>query len=111
METKIIPAQYDDAWEKAKYVGLESLTATYVQAPDTNSNSDDIQVLTIETQTACAPSLKEALKEDSFYFNIKTDKWSFSDVNELIDIVKDFKQRIYMSMDKSFIENLLKEEE
>lgn len=99
MNANIIPASYGDLFEKGEFIGIESMSVTYIQAADTNSSSDEVQTLTIETQMPCSPTLEDALNEKSFYFNIKTDKWSVNSSDELSILLDDFKKRIYNSHD------------
>ena len=99
MNANIVPASYGELFERGKFVGIESMSVTYIQAADTNSNSDEVQTLTIETQMDCSPTLEDALNEKSFYFNIKTDKWSVNSSDELSMLLDDFKKRIYNNYD------------
>lgn len=50
---------------------------------------DEFQYLTIETDTACSPTVDDALNEGSFYFNVKTDKWSINSADELAMLIED----------------------
>ena len=95
----IVPASYGELFEKGEFIGIESMSVTYIQAADTNSSSDEVQTLTIETQMPCSPTLEDALNEQSYYFNIKTDKWSISNSDELSMLLDDFKKRIYNNHD------------
>lgn len=99
MNVNIVPTTYGNLFDRGDIIGIESMSITYIQSADTNSSYDEFQTLTIETQTACSPTLEDALNEKSFYFNIKTDKWSVSDSNELSALLEDFKKRIYNNHD------------
>ena len=99
MNANIVPATYGELFDRGEIIGVESMSVTYIQAADTNSSNDELQTLTIETQTACSPTLEDALNEQSYYFNIKTDKWSISDSNELSVLLDDFKKRVYNNHD------------
>lgn len=99
MNANIVPATYGELFDRGEIIGVESMSVTYIQVADTNSSLDELQTLTIETQTACSPTLKDALNEQSYYFNIKTDKWSICDSNELSVLLDDFKKRIYNNHD------------
>lgn len=69
-------------------IGIESVKIIYHQEPDTNSNSDEWQFLEISTDTADGTE---------FYFNLKTDRWSINDVDELITVLEDFKRRVNLT--------------
>ena len=96
---EIVPATYGELFDRGEIVGIESMSVVYTKAPDTNSSSDEFQFLTVETQVACSPTLEDALNEQSYYFNIKTDKWSVDDPDELSELLNDFKKRIYNKHD------------
>ena len=99
MDANIVPATFGKLFDRGDIIGIESISITYTQAADTNSSSDEIQTLTIETQTACSPTLEDALNEQSYYFNIKTNKWSISNSDELSVLLDDFKKRLYNNHD------------
>jgi hypothetical protein len=81
MGVNIVPRHTTDPNE----VGIYKVTVTYTQEPDTNSNSDEWQYLECSTDTVCG---------DEFYINIKTDRWSINDPEELLTVLNDFKSRI-----------------
>lgn len=105
----IAPISYGNLFERGEIVGIEKMSITYTQSADTNSDHDEFQELTIETDTACAPTLNDALNEESYYFNVKTDKWSINNADELAMLIEDFKMRIYNQKEK-YIELKKKEE-
>ena len=105
----IAPISYGKLFERGEIVGIEKMSITYTQSADTNSDTDDEQYITIETEIADAPTLDSALNEESFYFNVKTDKWSVSNADELAMLIEDFKMRIYNQKEK-YIELKKKEE-
>jgi len=105
----IAPVTYGSLFERGEIVGIEKMSITYTQSADTNSDPDEFQELTIETDTACAPTLNDALNEESYYFNVKTDKWSINNANDLAMLIEDFKMRIYNQKEK-YIELKKKEE-
>lgn len=107
---KIVPASYGKAFDWGEFVGIESMSITYNQAADCNSDRDDDQHLTIETQLADSPGLDDAKKKQSYYFNIKTDKWSVDNPWEIEHLIRDFMSRIYTNTDEE-IEELEKREE
>lgn len=94
---------------EVRLLALKKMSITYTQSADTNSDSDDEQYLTIETEIACAPTLNEAVNEQSYYFNVKTDKWSINNTNDLAMLIDDFKMRIYNQKEK-YLELKKKEE-
>ena len=101
---KIVPYTYGLNEEMREHpeinlVGIEEISITYMQEPDTNSTSDEYQHITITTRQACAPSKEDAEKEESYYFDISIpegEHWSVNDGNELKAIIDDFINRIYI---------------
>jgi hypothetical protein len=61
---------------------IEELTATYSQMADGNS-IDSQQLLVISSEDAGAGK----------YFVIKTERWAFDNIQELIDTLTDFENR------------------
>lgn len=107
----IIPANFGKTWEEGKYVGIDSMSVTYTQAADTNSSSDDVQLLTIKTQTAESPGLDTVEDQQGYYFNISIEgHWSVCEGSELAELVDDFKKRLYANIPKEF-EELRREDE
>ena len=105
----IAPITYGNLFDRGEIVGIEKMSITYTQSADTNSDPDEFQELTIETEIADAPTLDNALNEESFYFNVKTEKWSINNANDLAMLIEDFKMRIYNQKEK-YIELKKKEE-
>ena len=62
---------------------ISDIQAIYVQKSDSNDDNE-FQELKINTQDSGGGN----------YFAIKTERWSFDDVDELIKVLKDFKNRI-----------------
>ena len=99
MKVKVYPCNFTHELEKLTTneelaVGIESMSITYTQPPDTCSDSDDIQTITITTQ--CAESVSKDY--DGFYFDITIPNgqhWSVSDGKELSGLIEDFKRRLY----------------
>jgi len=107
----IIPANFGKTWEEGKYVGIDSMSVTYTQAADTNSSSDDVQLLTIKTQTAEAPALDTVENQQGYYFDVSIQgHWSVEDGSEIAELVDDFKKRLYANIPKEF-EELRREDE
>ena len=67
--------------KKLEHVELENLKATYVQQCD--QDREDFQELQIWLDTQGAGK----------YFVLKTKRWAMDDIDELIDILKDYKSR------------------
>lgn len=77
--TDLIP--HDFAPEK---IGVTELLVSYCQEADSNAAGDDFQNLEVKTEDAGG----------GVFFVIKTDRWAFNDVDELINVLNDFKKRI-----------------
>ena len=58
------------------------VTVEYMQEPD--SNSSDLQTLEISTEDAGAGT----------YYVLKSDRWAFDNMEELINVLKDFEKRL-----------------
>jgi len=101
---KIVPYNYGLDEEMCKnpevsLIGIEEISITYVQEPDTNSKSDEYQHLTVTTKTVCGTTKEDAEKKEGFYFDItipEGEHWSISNGDELKTIIDDFKKRIYL---------------
>lgn len=64
---------------------LDQISMTYVQNPDcTEDKDDDWQKLTISTRDNGIDK----------FLNIKSDNWSFDNVQSLTDVINDFCKRI-----------------
>lgn len=82
MKLKINP------WEKASFedesVNIDDVSVQYMQNPDCTEDSDgDPQVIEISTRNNGAGR----------FINIKTENWSINNINELVEIIKDFSKR------------------
>ena len=108
MTTEVVPYNYglDDEMRenpKVNLVGIDEMSITYVQEPDTNSVSDEYQYLTVTSRQACAISKEEAEKKEGFYFDIIIPEgchWSVNDGDDINTVIDDFKKRIYMTNKK-----------
>ena len=105
----IAQISYGNLFEMGEIVGIEKMSITYTQGADTNSAPDEDQYLTIETEMVCASTLDNALNEESYYFNVKTDKWSIDNASDLAMLIEDFKMRIY-NQKENYLELKKKEE-
>lgn len=63
---------------------LSSVSAEYLQQADDSSSNADIQSLHINTEDAGA----------GIYFVIKTERWAFDSIDELINVLQDFQKKI-----------------
>lgn len=104
MKTIVVPYNYDDDLQdlmekkECMAVGIEEMSITYTQLPDTNSSSDEYQHLTVTTKTACSTSKEETDKREGYYFDITIPEgkhWSIENGNEIKTIIEDFKNRLY----------------
>ncbi len=106
MKTKVIPINYTDELERASmedknsnYVGIEEMSITYIQPADTNSSSDEVQLLTITLRTAASAYFDSVEKQEGYYFDVSipdSGYWSVEEGEELKALVDDFKSRMYM---------------
>lgn len=104
IHTKIVPYNYGLDEEMVEnpdisLVGIEEMSITYMQEPDTNSTRDEYQHLTITSKTAMGVTKEDAEKGDAFYFDITipdTEHWSVCDGEDLKVLIDDFKKRLYM---------------
>lgn len=104
MKTSIVPYNYDDDLEELQKdssvaIGIEEMSITYTQLPDTNSFSEEYQHLTITTKMICSTTKEDTDKQKGYYFDITIpdgEHWSVSDGNELECVIKDFKKRLYL---------------
>ena len=109
MKTKIFPLNFTDDLEKimmdenVNAIGIEKMSITYTQPADTCSSSDDIQMLTITTQSADSCGIEEAQKKEGFYFDISIPEghWSVEDGDSLKALIEDFKKRLYLTSESN----------
>ena len=106
METKILPINYTDDLEKimieerCNAVGIDKMSITYIQPADTCSSSDEVQTITITTQSGDAGGIEEAKNQTCFYFDISIPEdshWSVEDGDSLKALIEDFKKRLYQT--------------
>ena len=72
-------------------VYVDDVSVTYCQDGDCTENSDDVQTLTVSSRN----------NGMARFFNLKTDNWSISDIDEIKYIIDDFKKRAGIT-DKEF---------
>ena len=102
MKPKIIPYSLPEH----DRIGIRKMSITYVQMDDTNHKSDeyDEQSITIETEdTIC--SEKEAIDGEGYYLVLKSDRWAFTDPEEIMELTNDFIKRLMITS------NFVKEEQ
>ena len=79
MEIKV----YEDFKFEDGHIGIDDVSITYLQNSDCTEEDENVQSITISTRN----------NGIGRFVNIKTENWSFDDINELEDLIKDFKQR------------------
>lgn len=67
---------------------IYKMNAVYIQPSDNYSSNNEDNTLKIGT-------------EPGGYFYIETKRWAFDDINELINILKDFKNKIKFADESS----------
>ena len=73
--------------DENKHVTLYDMQIKYTQPADGNDDTgDDIQELRVKTETNHG-------SEDDYYFVIETNRWAFDEIDEVIELFKDFKNR------------------
>lgn len=106
MTTTIIPVVYDDDMQNIQrrdgcgVVGVDEVCVRYVQQPDTNSESGEYQYLVLKTNYSMPPDEETFKNKESFYVDISMpdcDHWSIDSEDELVAIIQDFKNRVYMA--------------
>ena len=75
-------------WENADFnndelVAVDDVCVKYMQNPDCTEDSDEPQVIEISTRNNGVGR----------FINIKTENWSISNIDELVEIIKDFSKR------------------
>ncbi len=76
---------YEDFQFEDGHIGIDDVSITYLQNSDCSGKDgeDSVQSITMSTRNnGCAR-----------FINIKTDSWSISDVNEIVNLIEDFKKR------------------
>ena len=101
---KVVPYNYglDEEMRKnpsTSLVGIEEISITYMQEPDTNSSNDEYQYITITSRQACGITKEDADKEEGFYFDVTIPEgqhWSVENGEDLKVLIDDFKKRNYI---------------
>lgn len=103
MKTAIVPINFIEDLEaimsrdKCNAVGIEQMSITYTQPADTNCSADEIQHLTVTTDSACCSTEDDP---EAFYFNLtipEGEHWSVYDEDNLKAVIEDFKKRLYLT--------------
>ena len=89
METKIILNTLPEDDE----IGVRHLGVTYCQQQDNAVRSDQLDDQTIAFETVDADL-------GDYYYIIKTDRWAFCDIDEIITLFNDFKKRLEVNNKK-----------
>lgn len=63
-------------------VAVNKMVVEYTQEAD--SNSDGLQFLEVSTEDAGC----------GVYYVLKTERWAFDDINDLVKVLKDFEKRL-----------------
>ena len=74
---------YEDFKFEDGHIGIDDISITYLQNSDCTEEDENVQSITISTRN----------NGIGRFINIKTENWSFDDINELEELIKDFKQR------------------
>lgn len=82
---------YENFEFKDELVGVADVSITYLQNADSSGDDgeEDVQSIIISTRS----------NGIARFINIKTDSWSISDIDELIEILNDFKKRAGLCSD------------
>jgi hypothetical protein len=76
-------------------IGIEELTVTYIQNPDTNDNSEHYQRITLSTETSCADEMPYYVNVSIPNFDDGTPgHWSLDLTENFTPILEDFKKRL-----------------
>lgn len=74
---------YEDFKFEDGHIGIDDVSITYLQNSDCTEEDENVQSITISTRNNGVGR----------FVNIKTENWSIGDINELEELIKDFKQR------------------
>ncbi len=81
MSVKILP--YEQLKYKDGEIGVNDVSVEYIQDSDCTEEEGNVQTITISSRN----------NGTNRFINIKTDNWSISDIDELEEIISDFKKR------------------
>lgn len=74
----------NDGFPDDNEVLLDKITCTYIQQNDCTESSDEVQEITLSTRDGGGGK----------FLNISTKSWSISDVEELITLINNFKEKV-----------------
>jgi uncharacterized GH25 family protein len=80
MVNNIVSVESEDYKEK---IVVDDVSVSYTQEADCTSHEDEVQELKIFTQNNGVAR----------FIVLETERWAISDIDELVEILKDFKQR------------------
>lgn len=81
MTEQIIP--YENFHYKDNEIGIDDVSITYVQGSDCTQDEDGANSITISClNNGCAR-----------FLCIKTERWSFDNIDSFVELLKDFKKR------------------
>lgn len=103
MGLKIYPTPLIDL--RSEEIGIEKMSITYCQPLDESQEGDhdyDTQQLTISTEVsgACVGSseIVRGEEKDGFYLVLSTERWAIDDENDIVGLIKDFKERMHLNI-------------
>ena len=79
---EIVPVENDKAYSD-NVVAVDTVKVEYFQTPDCNSNPDAYQYLNISTEN----------NGTARFIVLKTSRWAISDIDDIVKILEDFKER------------------
>lgn len=83
---------YEDFHFDDNVVGVDDVCVTYEQNSDSSGDdTEDVQTITLSTRN----------NGIARFINIKTESWSIDNVDELVEIIKDFEKRAELCGGKS----------
>ena len=98
MEYKVVNTAYPEDGE----IGVQQMSVTYVQGPNTDDDQDHYQYLKFTTMDVPHSSEEYNPETPMYYFNIEIPNfddgtpghWSICESEELVEIFNDFKSRL-----------------
>lgn len=76
-------------YPQGEEIGIFKMSITYVQEGDGNKLKEEDNFITISTEDVPTND------DEQHYFVISTERWAINDDNEITELVKDFKNRLY----------------
>ena len=72
------------------FIGIQSMSVTYVQHQDDNADQNDYNELTMTAENC--PGAPD--DEPPYYFSIRTERWAVDTPDDLSDLLRDFVSRL-----------------